>query len=51
MEYANGQLNIKGKITVTGGNAATKEYVDAMEIGAGICFLKAAFRPGRLEIT
>src|SRR5690554_2721650 len=37
MEYANGELNIKGKITVTGGNAATKADVDAaidnIEIG------------------
>lgn len=33
MEYENGQLNIKGKITVTGGNAATKEYVDAVQVG------------------
>src|SRR5678815_1694655 len=33
MEYANGQLNIRGKITVTGGNAATKEDVDAVQVG------------------
>ena len=33
MEYENGQLNIKGQITVTGGNAATKEYVDAVQVG------------------
>src|SRR5690554_5380 len=33
MEYENGQLNIKGQITVTGGNAATKADVDAVQVG------------------
>src|SRR5690554_1357616 len=33
MEYANGELSIKGKITVTGGNAATKADVDAVQVG------------------
>src|SRR5690554_591884 len=33
MEYTNGQLNIKGQITVTGGNAATKADVDAVQVG------------------
>src|SRR5690554_5335480 len=33
MEYENGELAIKGKITVTGGNAATKADVDAVQVG------------------
>lgn len=33
MEYENGQLNIRGRITVTGGNAATKADVDAVQVG------------------
>lgn len=33
MEYKDGELSIKGKITVTSGNAATKEDVDAVQVG------------------
>ncbi|WP_052345450.1 hypothetical protein [Alkaliflexus imshenetskii] len=33
IEYTNGQLTLKGRITVTGGNAATKSDVDAVQVG------------------
>src|SRR5690554_7250726 len=44
MEYENGELKIKGKITVTGGNAATKADVDAVQVGG-----RNLVRKGRIQ--
>ena len=46
MEYKDGELSIKGQITVTGGNAATKADVDAVQIGGRNLILNSSFARG-----
>src|SRR5690554_2081144 len=50
MEYENGQLAIKGQITVTGGNAATKADVDAVQVGGRNWLRGSSFLDGLGDI-
>ena len=51
MEYANGQLTIRGKIQVTGGNAATKADVDAVQVGGRNLWKGSRTAPKQVTVT